>query len=80
MKDPVLTDCPQCGTASLQRLIGAGAGLVFKGSGFYLTDYGKSKSSPASGGKTSDAAPSTAGKSESAGTPANSSPPSTAKD
>ena len=32
--------CPQCGAVAARRL-SAGAGLVFKGSGFYLTDYGK---------------------------------------
>jgi len=31
--------CPRCGKASVQRLIGAGAGIIFKGSGFYETDY-----------------------------------------
>jgi putative FmdB family regulatory protein len=31
--------CPRCGKVSLQRLIGAGAGIIFKGSGFYQTDY-----------------------------------------
>ena len=31
--------CPQCGKLSVQRLIGAGAGVIFKGSGFYQTDY-----------------------------------------
>jgi putative FmdB family regulatory protein len=31
--------CPQCGKLRLQRLIGAGAGVIFKGSGFYQTDY-----------------------------------------
>jgi len=31
--------CPECGKVSLQRLIGAGAGIIFKGSGFYQTDY-----------------------------------------
>ena len=31
--------CPECGKRKLRRLIGAGAGFVFKGSGFYLTDY-----------------------------------------
>jgi putative FmdB family regulatory protein len=32
--------CPACGTIA-ERLVSGGAGLVFKGSGFYITDYGK---------------------------------------
>ena len=32
--------CPTCGKTA-QRLVSGGAGLVFKGSGFYITDYGK---------------------------------------
>lgn len=31
--------CPECGKLKLKRLIGAGAGVIFKGSGFYETDY-----------------------------------------
>lgn len=31
--------CPQCNEPKLRRLIGAGAGFIFKGSGFYITDY-----------------------------------------
>lgn len=31
--------CPECGALKLQRLIGTGAGILFKGSGFYETDY-----------------------------------------
>ena len=31
--------CPECGRLKLRRLIGAGAAIVFKGSGFYQTDY-----------------------------------------
>lgn len=40
MKDDRLTDCPQedC-DGELKRLIGTGAGIIFKGSGFYETDY-----------------------------------------
>jgi putative FmdB family regulatory protein len=38
MSDPPLADCPACGAAA-ERRMSAGAGLVFKGSGFYITDY-----------------------------------------
>ena len=31
--------CPKCGKNKVRRLIGTGAGLIFKGSGFYITDY-----------------------------------------
>ena len=34
-----LKDCPACGKPTLKRMIGTGAGLLFKGSGFYQTDY-----------------------------------------
>ena len=34
-----LRKCPECGKMALKRLIGAGAGIIFKGSGFYQTDY-----------------------------------------
>ena len=36
--DP-LRKCPECGRLKLRRLIGPGAAIVFKGSGFYKTDY-----------------------------------------
>ena len=39
MTAPVLRKCPKCGKSSLKRLIGTGAGVIFKGSGFYQTDY-----------------------------------------
>jgi putative FmdB family regulatory protein len=38
MKDAALTKCPVC-KGKLKRLVGAGAGFLFKGSGFYATDY-----------------------------------------
>jgi predicted nucleic acid-binding Zn ribbon protein len=38
MSAELLTVCPQCG-GSLKRIIGTGAGPIFKGSGFYQTDY-----------------------------------------
>jgi len=34
-----LRKCPKCGKMGLKRLIGTGAGIIFKGSGFYQTDY-----------------------------------------
>jgi len=34
-----LRKCPSCGKLQLHRLIGTGGGLIFKGSGFYETDY-----------------------------------------
>jgi putative FmdB family regulatory protein len=39
INDPVLTKCPECKKKKLRRLIGAGGAVVFKGSGFYQTDY-----------------------------------------
>ena len=38
MSDPPVEVCPQCG-APAQRQLSGGAGLLFKGSGFYITDY-----------------------------------------
>ena len=39
IKDKPLRKCPKCGKSALERLIGTGAAVVFKGSGFYQTDY-----------------------------------------
>jgi putative FmdB family regulatory protein len=49
-----LTKCPHCGKDTLKRLIGGGAGLIFKGSGFYLTDYKKSPASDKSKGSANE--------------------------
>ncbi len=52
---PKLTECPTCG-APIRRLLGAGSGVIFKGSGFYETDYktktGKKTDSISSGETT----------------------------
>jgi len=49
MKDEPLENCPDC-NGELKRLIGSGAGAIFKGTGFYHTDYKNSaKSSDAKG-------------------------------
>lgn len=37
--DDPLTKCPQCGKKRLRRLFGTGSAILFKGSGFYQTDY-----------------------------------------
>jgi len=52
--------CPECGKRKVERLISGGAGLLFKGSGFYITDYrsdnyksaAKKDSDSSSGSKT----------------------------
>ena len=52
MTDAKLKKCPQCHKNKLARLIGGGSGMIFKGSGFYETDY-KKKSFPAGDKKDS---------------------------
>ena len=39
IKDNPIKKCPECGKRQAQRVIGPGAGIIFKGSGFYQTDY-----------------------------------------
>ncbi|MFH1360976.1 MAG: zinc ribbon domain-containing protein [Candidatus Omnitrophota bacterium] len=43
--ESALKKCPQCAKSKLQRLIGTGSGIIFKGSGFYETDYKRKSSS-----------------------------------
>jgi putative FmdB family regulatory protein len=55
MSEPPLESCPQCG-ARAERMLSAGAGLLFKGSGFYITDYRSDsykKAAEADSGKSS---------------------------
>ena len=71
MTAPVKRKCPTCGKPKLDRLIGPGAGVLFKGSGFYQTDY--RSPSWTSGEKASKSEGTTAadkGKSESGREPA----------
>lgn len=55
MKDEPLKKCPKCKKAAVKRLVGGGAGLIFKGSGFYITDYKKSSGSAGAPAKESPA-------------------------
>jgi putative FmdB family regulatory protein len=57
--EPVQKKCPKCGKLKLRRLFGTGAAVVFKGTGFYQTDYrsesykkGAEKDKPASESKS----------------------------
>jgi putative FmdB family regulatory protein len=57
MTDSVKKTCPKCGKKKLRRLIGTGGAIVFKGSGFYKTDYRSDsykKAAAADSGKKSD--------------------------
>ena len=57
INDPIKKKCPECGKNKLRRLIGTGAGIIFKGSGFYETDYrsdGYSKDKKADSEKKSE--------------------------
>jgi putative FmdB family regulatory protein len=69
-----LRKCPKCGKSALRRLIGTGAGLIFKGSGFYATDY---RSESYKQGAKSEASPKTSEKKETTATPAKSEAKST---
>ncbi len=65
IKDNPLTKCPTC-KGKIKRLVGTGAGIIFKGSGFYQTDYRsdgykqsvKSESSTSSTSTSSSSSPS----------------------
>jgi putative FmdB family regulatory protein len=58
MSDEPLKNCPQCGK-EVRRLIFGGTGVIFKGSGFYVTDKGKGVSAKTS--KPSETAPNAGG-------------------
>ncbi|MEO1496057.1 MAG: zinc ribbon domain-containing protein [Planctomycetota bacterium] len=89
ISDPVKKKCPECGKMKLRRLFGTGAAVVFKGSGFYETDYrsesykkaaekDKKSSEKKSDGKKSDgkADPKSSGKADKKASSGKSSKPS----
>ncbi len=71
MSDKPRAKCPVCGKQATRKISG-GAGLVFKGSGFYITDYGKDGKGPRKdpSGSSSSSTSSTSGSSGSEAAPA----------
>ena len=59
MKDAPLRRCPACGKPALKRQVGGGAGLIFKGSGFYITDYKQKPAAKADAGAAKPSVPPT---------------------
>lgn len=80
IKAPPVKKCPKCNKAKVRRLIGTGAGLIFKGSGFYITDYrsesyksaAKSDSASSSSSSSSSSSTNNGAASSSSSTPAKS--------
>ena len=52
INDKLLKKCPECARQGLTRLFGTGAGVVFKGSGFYETDYKRAGKSDSGSGES----------------------------
>ena len=73
------TACPECGEMA-ERLVSGGAGLLFKGSGFYLTDYGKDAHKKKAPDAKSDGAKAEGAKSESSSSSSDSSSASKSSD
>ena len=61
MTDKKLQKCPKCKKSKLQRLIGTGSGIIFKGSGFYETDYKRKGETTAQSSSKPSPAPNSCG-------------------
>jgi putative FmdB family regulatory protein len=75
MTDEVKKTCPKCKKKKLRRLIGSGGAIVFKGSGFYKTDYRsesykKGAAADSGGGKADSGNKAEGGKKADSGGPA----------
>jgi len=66
MSDAPLTDCPECAGVRVRRKIGKGAGIIFKGGGFYETDFKDKKGGKPAESKSEGASKPAEGKKESA--------------
>lgn len=86
MADPAVRKCPKCRKLKVRRLISGGAGVIFKGSGFYETDYkrrrpgagGASREGESKDGPPADASPKDGASKEPGGGPAKPTPESAA--
>ena len=67
-KDDPLKKCPACKKNKLRRLFGGGAAIIFKGSGFYETDYRRKDEAKKNGKPEGDSKPEAPAKDESAST------------
>ena len=56
-QDEALTKCPECKKKKLRRLFGGGAAIIFKGSGFYETDYRRKDEAKKNGKPDGEAKP-----------------------
>jgi putative FmdB family regulatory protein len=77
--DEPLKKCPECKKKKLRRLFGTGAGIIFKGSGFYETDY-RSDSYKSAAKKEAESAKPAAAESNGSGTASGGGDRSAAKD
>jgi putative FmdB family regulatory protein len=71
MSDAPITKCPNCGKETFIRAITGGAGVLYKGEGWYVTDYSKKSS----GGKEKDSASVPAASASSSSGPEKTTPP-----
>jgi len=67
INDDPLTECRECGSSNVRRLISAGGGILFKGPGFYATDYRSGPAPGATKGKKTDASTDSGKSSDSTG-------------
>ena len=74
--EPSLTKCPKCKKNKLERLFGGGGAIIFKGGGFYETDYRRAGEKPPAG-ETAPAGESKETKTDAPATPAAEAPAKT---
>ncbi len=59
--DPPIKNCPKCRKKNcVEQLISGGSGLIFKGSGFYITDYKRNSQPPATDSRPKETSPKSA--------------------